>query len=185
MHSAVATLEMAARQLQLSGELERSEFGRIMMQLRSVADGLSTVERRIAKQKAASVNFTEMLRSAIAPTAPACRQGDDARLPMQEIIVEGPPHDLRDLLCSLVEYARAVGTEPLAWRAQIKQDIGAARAKCTTELVVQSPDLPDFLRRKLWDAARIRGGEVSVISEPRLCRIEFTIPIDRRQTAVD
>ena len=129
MHPAVATLEMAARQLQLSGELERSEFGRIMMQLRSVADGLSTVDRRIAKQKAASVNFTAMLRSLIAPAAPACGPGDGARLPMQEMMVEGPPHDLRDLLCSLVEYARAVGTEPLDWRAQIKQDIGAARAK--------------------------------------------------------
>jgi len=185
MHPAVATLEMAARQLQLSGELERSEFGRIMLQLRSVADGLSTVERRIAKQKAASVNFAALLRSAIAPTDPACRQDDDARLPKQEMTVEGPAHDLRDLLCSLVEYARAVGTEPLEWRAHIKQDIGATRAKCTTELVVQSPDLPDFLRRKLWDAARIRGGEVSVISEPTLCRIEFTIPIDRREAAAD
>jgi hypothetical protein len=43
MHPAVATLEKAAHQLQLSGELDRAEFGRLLMHLRSVADGLSTV----------------------------------------------------------------------------------------------------------------------------------------------
>ena len=179
MHSVVATLETAARQLQLSGELERSEFGRIMMHLRSVADGLSAVEQRIAKQKAASVDFAEILRSAAALISPVCRRGGRAGLPLQEIMVEGPAHDLRDLLCSLVEYGRAVGADPLELHAQIRQDIGATRAKCVMVLAVQAPDLPDFLRRKLWDAARVRGGEVSVVCEPKLCRVEFTIPIER------
>jgi len=98
-------------------------------------------------------------------------------------MVQGPAHDLRDLLSSLVEYASAVGAKPLALHARIRHDVGASKAACTTELVVQSPDLPDFLRRKLWDAARVRGGEVSVISEPTLCRVEFTIPIDHRRDA--
>ena len=179
MHPALATLETAARQLQLSGELERSEFGRVMRGLRSVADGLRAVERRAAKQKAASVDVVELLRAALAAAAAGSPRGGE------EILVEGPANDLRHLFSSLLEYARAVGTDAVEARTHIKEDGDIAGPKWVLQLVVQSPDLPDFLRRKLWDAARLRGGEVSVISEPTLCRIEFTLPIDRRFTAAD
>jgi hypothetical protein len=185
MHPALATLETTARQLQLSGELERSEFGRIMRQLRVVADGLDTLERRTAKQKAASVNMVELLRAALAPADADSGPGEEVRLPSQDMTVEGPAHDLRDLFCTMIEYARAVGSEPLDLRAHIRHDAGTARETCTMQLLVHAPDLPDFLRRKLWDAARVRGGEVSVISEPTLCRIAFTLPIERRLATAD
>jgi hypothetical protein len=187
MHPALTTLAKAAGQLQLDGELERSEFGRIMAQLRAVAAELSVIERRTAEQEAASVNFTEMLRLAVRPALSADKQDrSSSATPLPAgIMVQGPAHDLRDLLSSLVEYAGSVSSDPIELRTQIKQGRGEARTKCATELVVQSPDLPDFLRRKLWDVARVRGGEVSVVSEPELCRIEFTVPVDRREAAAD
>jgi hypothetical protein len=87
---------------------------------------------------------------------------------------------LHDLLSSLVEYARTVGRDPIELRAQVMHKSGDDRAMCLTELVIQSPDVPDFLRRKLWDSARTRRGEVSVISEPECCRVEFALPVERR-----
>lgn len=183
MHTAVTTLEKAARQLRISGDLEHCEFDRIMMHLHSVSEGLSAVERRIAKRKAAPVNFTELVRSAMAPMLPDCHLGNEAAAPLQPIMVEGPAQDLSELLCSLVEYARDFGRDGPELRLQIKEAAGKAASKCTTVLVVNAFELPDFLRRKLWDAARVRGGEVSITSEPSRCQIEFTLPIDRRASA--
>ncbi len=40
MYAAVATLQMAARRLQLSGELDQSKYARMMSQLREVTDEL-------------------------------------------------------------------------------------------------------------------------------------------------
>jgi hypothetical protein len=183
MHAAVETLQMAARQMQLSGELERSTYSRIMTQLREVTDELTAVERRMEKREAGPVNFTEILRAAVA-TAPPPPDQDASGLVTQVpegIMVEGPAHNLRDLLNSLVEYARTVGRDPIELRVHIKHGAGEVRTTCSTELIIQSPDVPDFLRRKLWDAARIRRGEVSVICEPECCRVEFTLPIERRQ----
>jgi hypothetical protein len=186
MHAAVATLQKTARQLQLSGELEQSAYSRIMNQLREVTEQLSASERRRAKQKAGPVNFTALLRGALASapaTADAHADGLAAAVP-RDIWVVGPAHDLRDLLCSLIEYARAVGCDPIELRADIQPN-GSAGPVCATELIIQSPDLPDFLRRKLWDAVRIRRGEVSVVSELARCRIGFTLPIERRIAAHD
>lgn len=183
MYAAVATLQMAARQLQLSGELDRSKYSRIMAQLREVADELTAFERRTGKQKADPVNFTAMLREAVAI---AGHDGNGIVMQLAEdVMVEGPANDLRDLVCCLVEYALSVGRGPADLRAQVKQTSNQLRAMCATELAIPSPDVPDFLRRRLWDAVRTRRGEVSVICEPEHCRIEFTLPIERRSAAHD
>jgi hypothetical protein len=190
MHAAVATLQKGARQLQLSGELERSDYSGIVTQLRQVAEGLTALERRTGKQKAVSVNYTEMLHAAIATASTSVGQDETGGgMPVPDgIMVEGPAHDLHDLLSSLVEYARTVGGDPIELRAQILHQVlhkgGDDNGVCATELVIQSPDLPDFLRRKLWDAARVRRGQVSVISELECCRVGFTLPVERRLAAV-
>ncbi len=103
--------------------------------------------------------------------------------PLGEIMVEGPARDLRDLLCCLLEYALSVGRNPIDLRVAIKGMSSAARKVCATELVVQSRDVPDFLRRKLWETIRARRGEVSVVIEPECCRLGFTLPIERRQVS--
>jgi hypothetical protein len=180
MHAAVATLQMAARQSQLDGGLDQSKYSRIMTQLRQVADQLTAVDQRAGKQKADPVNLTEMLRDALAAASPAVAQNGVAMPEPEEAMVEGPANDLRDLVSSLFEYALTVGPKPIDLRTQIKQTSPQPRAMYATELVIQSPDVPDFLRRKLWDAVRIRRGEVSVISEPDRCRIEFMLPVERR-----
>ena len=181
MHAAVATLQKAARQLQLSGELERSEYTKITTQLRDVANKLSAFERRTGKQTAAPVNFSDLLRGAAAtsgqPVTDAATDVPDG------IMVEGPAHDLRDLLSSLVEYGRSVGDDQGAFLVQILDNASAAGAICLTELVIAAPDLPDFVRRKLWDAVRSRRGEVSIVSELERCRIALTLPIERRSGA--
>lgn len=180
MHAAVATLQRAARQMQLSGNLERSEYGRIVTQLRDVADTLAGFERRTGKQKAAPVDFSAMLHRAAAPASPSAGECDATPLVPEGVMVEGPAHDLQDLLAGLVDYARTTGGDAVELRAQIKYTNGETRAVCVTELVVHSPNVPDFLRRMLWEAASSRHGEVSVVCEPQLCRIEFILPIERR-----
>jgi len=185
MDAAVATLQMAARQLQLSGGLERCEYSRIMTRLREVTDELSAVERRTGKQKPDPVDFTVILRAALATASPLVdrhQSGFALSLP-EGIMVEGPSHDLRDLLCSLFEYALSVGRDPIDLRVEVGCRHSKGREMCATELAVESSDLPDFLRRKLWDAIRMRRGEVSITAEPARCRIGFTLPIERRRAA--
>jgi hypothetical protein len=181
MYAAVATLQMAARQLQLGGGLDPSKYGRIVTQLREVTDQLTAVHRRAGNQKTDPVNFTEMLREAMATASPG---SNGIAMPvLEDVMVEGPANDLRDLLSSLFEYALTVGRDPIDLRTQVRQTGPQLRPVYATELVIQSPDVPDFLRRKLWDAVRVRRGEVCVISEPERCRVEFALPIERRSAA--
>jgi hypothetical protein len=185
MNAAVATLQMAAQQQHLSGELERTEYSRIVAQLREVAKDLSAFERRTGQLTAAPVDFTEMVRVAVAAASPPANQDDGGRATLmpEGIMVEGPAHDLRDLLDCLTEYAFSMGAHPAGVRVEIKRQESRGRDACMIELFVQSPDVPDFLRRKLWDTVSKRRGEVSIVSEPTCCRIGFTLPIERRQTA--
>jgi hypothetical protein len=179
MQTAVATLQRAARQLNISGGLDRSKCRRVIAQLREVTDELTAFERRGGKQKAEPVNFTQMLLDGLAAASPSA--GSDrnsvAVSGAEDTMVEGPANDLRDLLSSLFEYA---GRGPVEMCAQVKPMSHGLGAGYATELTIQSPDIPDFLRRKLWDAVRVRRGEVCVSSEPERCRIKFTLPVERR-----
>jgi hypothetical protein len=173
MDAAAATLLMAAQRLQHGGALDRANYGRIVSQLREVTDQLTALEKRSGNQEARPVNYTAMLRDTAAMTSPLS----------EEIMVEGPAHDLHDLLCVLAEYALTAGHNPIDVRLEVNRKKNEAKEMCVTELVVHSSDIPDFLRRKLWEAVRIRRGEVSVIAEPERCRIEFKLPIERRRAA--
>jgi len=179
MQTTVATLQRAARQLNTSG-LDRSKCRRIIAELREVTDELTAFERRGGKQKADPVNFAEMLLDALA--AASLSAGDDsvAVSGAADAVVEGPANDLRDLVSCLFEYA---GRGRIELRAHVKPMSPGPGAGYATELTVQSPDIPDFLRRKLWDAVRARRGEVCVSSEPERCRIQFTLPVERRSAA--
>ena len=179
MQTTVATLQKAARQLNTSG-LDRSKCRRIIAELREVTDELTAFERRGGKQKADPVNFAEMLLDGLAAASRSA--GSDrnsvAVSGAEDAMVEGPANDLRDLVSCLFEYA---GRGRIELCAEIKpMSPGAGYA---TELIVRSPDLPDFLRRKLWDAVRARRGEVCVSSEPERCRIQFTLPVECRSAA--
>jgi hypothetical protein len=173
MQTAAATLLIAARQLQHGGAMGPPDYGRIASQLREVTDQLASLEQRAAGYETHPVNFAEMLRATGVTTAP---------LP-EEMMVEGPANDLRDLLCVLVEYAGTVGHGAIGLRPEVKCKNSGPRQMCVTELTVRSSDVPDFLQRKLWEAAHRRRGEVSLISELQSCRIEFRLPIERRRMA--
>jgi hypothetical protein len=84
------------------------------------------------------------------------------------------------MVCGLIEYAFTFARDPIVLRTDIKYPGNQARAVCSTELAIQSSDVPDFLRHKLWEVVRSRGGEVSVVSEPECCRVVFTLPVERR-----
>jgi hypothetical protein len=181
MHTAITTLEMAARTFHLSGNLDKAQYRHILAQLREVMDELSAVERRTGNPitEGEPVDLSQLLRAAVAGSVD--QNGDGALKQIAEgVFVEGPRHDLHDLIGSLVEFARGVGPDPIDLWAQVKYADHQLRAACMVELVVQSPDIPDFLRRRLWDTVRVRRGEVSVTYEPKGCRIGFTLPIERR-----
>jgi hypothetical protein len=182
MDAAVVTLQKAARELHLAGAIEQTTYAHILSRLRSVADELTALERRAGQAKCDPVDFSALLRQAV--TAAKAANGYAASLAVhlpEGIMVEGPASDLRDLVCSLIEYAFAAGCEAIEARLQGVHRAGQSRTVCATELVVRWSDLPDFLRRKAWDAVRVRGGEVSIVSEPETCRIRFTLPVERRQ----
>jgi hypothetical protein len=177
MQAAIATLELAARSLQRAEELDRSKYSHVMAQLRQVMDKLAAAERRTGNSRAGPVDFTRMLRDAAA-TPPGQERDDILEQIPENVFVEGPADDLRQLICSLVEYARAVGRIDL--HAQINHGNGKCGDTCTTELVIQPPgEVPDFLRRIMWDAARIRNGEVSTTSTREGYRIGMVLPIER------
>jgi len=172
MNAAVASLQEAARRLQLSGELDPSKYAWMMSQLRGVTTELDASERSARRKSAAPANFTALLRDAAAPLATS--------LP-EDLMVEGPAQEIRDLLCCLIEYAGAASPGPIALRAEVGCKLGDDRDMLVLELAVQSPDVPDFIRRKLWDAARPRRGEISIVAEPDRCRIGLILPTERRR----
>jgi hypothetical protein len=176
-----ATLQKAARQLELSDDMDRSRCSRIMAQLRDVNNELDAVERRRGHREAGAVDFASILREVVA----AAGQGADgiAVQLTEEATVAGPAGDLRELVFCLLDYALAVGRGRTTLRTHIKHAEKQARQVCATELTISSADVPDFLRRRLWDAVRVRRGEVSIVSELDCCRVEFTLPVERRTTA--
>ena len=182
MHAAIAALETAARQLELSGGLEHSQYSQIVAQLREVSDQLNALERRKAEEKAAPVNFTDLVRGALVaasdPAGPAAAAAI-VQVP-EDVMVKGPAHDLRDIVGGLVEYAGTVARDPIELRMDIRYTGNQAAAVCSTELAIQSPDVPDFLRQKLWDVVSGRRGEVSIVSASECCRVVFTLPVERR-----
>jgi len=179
MNTAVATLEKAAGRLRLSGELEPSKYARMMSQLRGVTVELDASERRARRKGAAPANFTELLHDAAASLPNWNGNSMAAQLP-DDVMIEGPAQEIRDLLSCLIEYAGGTSAGPVDLRAQLGYKSGSSREILTVELSIQSPDVPDFIRRKLWDAARPRHGEISIVSEPNRCRIGFILPPDRR-----
>ena len=178
MHAAVAALQMAARRLQFSTELDAHKYGQMVEQLREVRDQLAAFERRVENQKADPVNLSALLAE-MAGAAANEAAGNLARIPAG-VMVAGPIEDLRDLFGCLIEFALGVAAGPLQVEVGLTSSAEPSRQKCIVELTVQSPDVPDFLRRKLWEAARARRGEVSVTAEPTHCRVGLTLPVERR-----
>jgi hypothetical protein len=180
MDGAVATLQMAARELQLADAADRSRYAGIVSQLRAVAEQLTALERRTGAQKAAAINFAAMLRDA-ATSAAATAERAGQRIAVQlpdEAMVEGPAHDLRNLIGGMVEYAVTVGCDAIT--LNIDGDNARGRNTCVTEFTVRSRDVPDFLQRNLWNAVSVRRGEVSIVCEAQSSRIRFKLPIERR-----
>jgi len=182
MNAAIKTLRTGARQLRLAGELDPDKFAWAMTQLRTVANELAACERRASKEEVIPVDITALLSRVLGP--PASGQRDDRIAPPSagNVMVRGPLHDLQDLLNGLIEYARSVYTGPMDLRTSVRRGGCKVGDMFTIELAVRSLEIPDFVRRKLWDAASIRGGEVSVVSEPDRCWIRLTLPTERRLT---
>jgi len=183
MKAAVATLQMAAQELHSAGAVEQAKYVRIVSQLRSIAEQLTSLDRRVGEQDPDPVDFAALLHdAATAASAAAGRDQCGVALHLAAgVMVEGPGGDLRTVVGGLAEYALTVGCDAIELRTDGKAK--GARHTCITEFVVRSRDVPDFLRQDLWNAVRIRHGEVSVICEPDKSRIRFSLPIERRQTA--
>jgi len=173
MHAAVVSLRQAARRLHHSGSLEPSKYAWTISQLRDVTAELHASERRARERKTDPVNIAELLRAALAKVGLAVQLPDT-------VMVAGPAHTLRDLLCCLIEYALGVRPNSIDLRAAASREADSAGETFTIELVIQSLDIPDFLRRKLWEAAGARRGKVSIVSELDCCRIGLSIPVERR-----
>jgi len=181
MHAAAATLQTAAQRL-ISGVTERSDYTQIIAQLRAVANELAAQERRAAPGKADPVDLTAMLCDAAAKASSAAGQSAITVVAAEEITVEGPATDLHELISSLVEFA--LGTTRAASEIRIDKACIGSRAAGALELAVGTADLPDFLRRKLWEVAHRRRGQVSIVSEANRCRLTLTLPLERRSAAV-
>jgi hypothetical protein len=175
MHTAIATLQRVVQQRLLAGMLNRAKYVQVTSQLREIADELFP-ERRSNGEKSDPVNFADILHSVV-----GARQKSDVLLEAPEgVLVDGPEHDLRELIDNLTEFARNTRTEPVELRASVSYGNDQDHAKCVTELVIQAPDVPDFLRRKLWNVITVRRGQVSIECEAHRCRVEFSLPIERR-----
>jgi hypothetical protein len=174
MYTAIATLQRAVQQRLLAGVLNRVKYVQVTSQLREIADKLFP-ERR-SNGEADPVNFADILRSVV-----GARQKSDVLLEAPEgVLVDGPEHDLRELVDNLTEFARSARTEPVELRASVSYGNDQDRGKCVTELVIEAPDVPDLLRRKLWNVISVRRGQVSIACEAHRCRVEFSLPIERR-----
>ena len=182
MHAAAAKLQTAAQRL-ISGVTERSDYTQIISQLRAVANELAALERRAGQGKADPVHLTAMLWDAAAKASSASGQSGITVAAVEGITVEGPAADLQELISSLLEFALGMARDTVEIRAD-SAFIGS-RAACALKLVVRCADMPDFLRRKLWDVAHRRRGQVSIVSEADRCRVTLTLPLERRLVALN
>ena len=178
MDGAVATLRMAARELQLASSADKPTYTRIVAQLRRVAEQLSAAERRASQEAAEPVDFAAIWRDALPTPALVTGAGQPVTLTCPIMSwSKARRADLRALVRGMVEYAFTIGCDAIELRVD---DRAPARQTCVTELVVRAREFPDFLQQNLWKVVRSRGGEVSTVSEPEKSRIRFTLPIERR-----
>lgn len=176
MHAAVVSLQQAARRLHHSGNLDSSKYAWMMSQLRDVTAELDACERQAQERKSDPVNIAELLREALAKAGISIQ-------PPDPVMVAGPARTLRELLSCLIEYALGARPDALDLDAEMTRKANDTIEMFTIKLVVQSPDIPDFLRRKLWETAGARRGEVSIVAEVDRCRINLDIPVERRLAA--
>ncbi len=181
MDGAVATLRMAARELQVASSADKPTYTRIVAQLRRVAEQLNAAERRASQEAAEPVDFAMIWRDTLTATALVAGAGQPVTLHLPDhVMVKGPAAELRALVRGMVEHAFTIGCDAIELRVD---DRGSARQTCVTEIVVRAREFPDFLQQNVWKVVRSRGGEVSTVSEPQKSRIRFTLPIERRQAA--
>ena len=181
MDSAVATLQMAARELQAAKAGDKLAYTQIVAKLRKVADQLSGIDRRADQEKVEPVDYAAILRDAVNKAASVERIGAKLTVDLPEhAMVAGPASDLRNVVCGLVEHALTVGCDAIALRCD---DTEPARPTCVTEFIVRAPAFPDFLQHSLWKVVRTRRGEVSTLVEREKCHIRFKLPLERRAAA--
>lgn len=140
----------------------------------------ATVERRVSGGKHPPVDFADIVRAGVAKTL---RVPDPDKLVLEipeSVLVQGPADDLVELFASLLEYGHTVGPEPIRLRTQINYTFDELRPTCTTELLVGPSEVPDFLKRKIWNTVRARRGEATIAPAVFGHRISFTLPVDRR-----
>lgn len=178
MNAATATID--AHMLRTTGRLEKAEYRSVLQQLRYVTERLNVIERRLEKEERDPVELAKIIDDAVSRAVqPLTTSGPVVEVP-QDILVQGPAKDLREMISALVDHACSSGARSVAIRAQVLYSADQARPMCATEIGVQSKDFPDFLRRRLWDTIHERRGELSVSSELSGYRITFTLPVERR-----
>jgi hypothetical protein len=185
MSTAVTNLEIALRQLQSRRTTDRPEYAPIVSGLLRITDQLTAIERRNSTVDTAPVNLTLLLREAL--TASAATIAEDKRLSNirlpREAWVPGPAKDLRDLVAALVEYALTVGCSEVALQSGDSLEHPGANDRCSIRLELQSSDIPEFLRQKLWHVVSRRHGEVSIVTEADRSLIGIALPLERRRMA--
>lgn len=142
-------------------------------------DRLAAIERRLTEQHSEPVDLSRLITAA-ARLAADQRQGKMLLQLPEGVFVQGPADDVRELIVGLIEHAGTGGYDKVKFRAQVNYMIDCSRLSCTAEIVTPTPDVPDFLRRELWEVVGKRRGQVSITSETGGCRIEFTLPLERR-----
>jgi hypothetical protein len=156
------------------------EYKAILGQLRQITKRLALVERRESEENCAPVDFSRIVRDGCAK-ATLTPSADTLIVQIPEsVLVEGPGDDLVELIGCLIEYGYTGGPEPVRLSAQINYPENEVRPTCTTEMLLPTSEVPEFLRRKVWDTVRARRGEVTIAAAPRGSRISFTFPVERR-----
>lgn len=160
-------------------EVDDCEYTALIGQQRQFAHGLAIFERRGAREKYAPVGLERIVKDG---AGKALRTPDADKLVLQlpeSVFVEGPADDLIELIACLVEYGHS-GPKPIRLSAQINYTGDEQRPTCTTELLLPSGEVPEFLRRKVFDTVRARQGEVTIAGTASGHRISFTLPVERR-----
>ena len=184
MDVTLTTLKPTAPISNIAERQDECESRAIMVQLRQITDHRATAERRVNEGKHAPVDFAGIVTAGAAKILLVL---DPNKLVLQipeSVFVRGPADDLVDLIASLLDYGQTVGPEPIRLRTQINYTCGELVTTCTTELLVESSEVPDFLQRKILDTVRARGGEVTTAAAAIGHRISFTLPVDRRSGTI-
>jgi hypothetical protein len=187
----VAMLQSAIDRAQRSAQVDWTKVTQELFELRHVLDQIQGLARSDqpaemqppADDEQSAFDLSAMLHQAVCAVSPMARalvRTVEVELP-GGCMLAGSPADLREPIICLLRHALGGGRLSLVVRVVER---GNRATSAVIEILNESLDVPDALRRQLSTATSAHRGETHFVTEPAGFRVRLVLPLAPHQSVV-